>query len=142
MKAIIKDLDICNYIPQRKPIVMVDKFFGIEENTSKSGLTLKEDNIFCQDGQMLDGGIIEHIAQSGAMHIGYESIKKGEKVPLGFIGSINKLKINRLPKVNEELITTIVMEAKVGDITLVGSSVKIGDEVIAEGKMKVATKAQ
>lgn len=142
MEVIVSGKDICNYIPQREPIVMIDKFYGIEGNTSKTGLTVKSDCVLCADGCLTDGGLIEHIAQSGAMYIGYEAISKGDKVPLGFIGSINKMAINRLPKADEEIFTTIVMEAKVGDISLVSATVQSGDETIATGKMKVATKPQ
>ncbi len=139
MKPIITNNDICDYIPQRPPIVMIDAFYGIEDQTSISSLTIKEDNIFIKNDEFLDGGIIEHIAQAGAMHIGYLHKSRGEKVPLGLIGSINKLTINRLPKVGETITTTIVFEAVVGDITLIGATVKVDDEVIATGKMKVAT---
>lgn len=141
-EPIISGTAICDYIPQRLPIVMIDKFFGLDGAASQSGLTISEQNLFCADGKFLDGGIVEHIAQSGAMHIGYEFISRGEKVPLGFIGSVNKLKINRLPLVGEELRTSICIEAKVGDISLIKASVMVGDEVIAEGKMKVATQPQ
>ena len=119
---------------------MIDSFYGMEDNTSVSGLTISADNMFCCNGVLLDGGLIEHIAQSGAMQIGYMALSKGENVPLGFIGSINKLTISRLPKQGETLHTTIVFEAQVGDITLVGATVRVGEEVIAQGKMKVATK--
>ena len=64
---------------------------------------------------------------------------KGEPVPLGMIGTINKFKIERLPLVGEEMRTTITMEAKVGDVSLIGITVRVADEVIATGKMKVAT---
>lgn len=142
MEVVVSGKDICMYIPQREPIVMIDKFYGIEGNTSTTGLTVKADCILCADGRLTDGGVIEHIAQSGAMYIGYEAISKGERVPLGFIGSINKMTINRLPNAGEELLTTIVMEAKVGDISLVSATVQSAGETIATGKMKVATKPQ
>ena len=121
---------------------MIDSFYGIEGNGSKSGLTIAADNIFVEDGAIMDSGIVEHIAQSGAMQIGYESISQGLPVPLGFIGSVNKLSINRLPKVGERMETSIVFEAQVGDITLIGATVNVGDEVVATCKMKVATKRE
>ena len=139
---IVAGEDICKYIPQRSPIVMIDSFYGIEGNGSKSGLTIAADNIFVEDGAIMDSGIVEHIAQSGAMQIGYESISQGLPVPLGFIGSVNKLSINRLPKVGERMETSIVFEAQVGDITLIGATVNVGDEVVATCKMKVATKRE
>lgn len=128
-----------DYIPQRAPMVMIDAFYGINGQASESGLTVTPDNIFCHDGSLCDGGIIEHIAQSGAMHIGYECRQAGRPVPLGFIGSVNKLTIGRLPRVGETLRTRIVMETKVFDITLVAATVCVGDEQIAQCKMKVAT---
>ena len=47
-EVIIQGEGILNLIPQRPPIVMVDSFFGIEENHSYSGLTVTADNIFCE----------------------------------------------------------------------------------------------
>ena len=59
---IISGEGILNLIPQRPPIVMVDSFCGIEENCSYSGLTVTDDNIFCQEGKLQEAGLVEHIA--------------------------------------------------------------------------------
>ena len=80
---IISGEGILNLIPQRPPIVMVDSFCGIEDNCSYSGLTVTDDNIFCQEGKLQEAGIIEHIAQSAAARIGYIYLQKNEPVPLG-----------------------------------------------------------
>ena len=90
-EVIIQGEGILNLIPQRPPIVMVDSFFGIEENHSYSGLTVTADNIFCETRKLQEAGIIEHIAQSAAARIGFLYTRQGEKVPLGFIGSGGKL---------------------------------------------------
>lgn len=66
-EAVIQGEGILNLIPQRPPIVMVDSFFGFEENRSYSGLTDHiTDNLFCEAGRLQEPGIIEHIAQSAA----------------------------------------------------------------------------
>lgn len=130
---------ICAYIPQREPIVMVDKLYAFSDSESETGLTVSTDSIFVERGHLMDGALIEHTAQSGALHIGYDFISRGLGVPLGLIGSINKFEILRLPLVGEDLRTTIKMEARIGDVSLIGITVRVGDEVIAQGKMKVAT---
>lgn len=130
---------ICNYIPQRDPIVMVDKLYSFEADKSETGLTVEADSIFVENGHLMDGALIEHTAQSGALHIGYDFVSRGQKVPIGLIGSINKYQIARLPKVGESMKTSIAIEARVGDVSLIGITVRVGDEVIAQGKMKVAT---
>ena len=51
-EAVIQGEGILNLIPQRPPIVMVDSFFGFEENRSYSGLTVTTDNLFCEAGRL------------------------------------------------------------------------------------------
>lgn len=120
---------------------MVDKLYSFSAEGSETGLTVEGGGLFVEDGRLMDGALIEHTAQSGALHIGYDHVLRGERVPIGLIGSINKYRIFRLPRVGESLRTTIVMETRVGDVSLIGITVRVGDEVIAQGKMKVATPA-
>ena len=153
-EVIIQGEGILNLIPQRPPIVMVDSFFGIEKNHSYSGLTVTADNIFYETGKQQEGseqpeigklqeaGIIEHIAQSAAARIGFLYTRQGEKVPLGFIGSVDKLKIYDLPKNGMKLFTEITVVQEVFDITLISAQVKVEDKLIAECRMKIFIKKE
>lgn len=141
-EAIIHGDGILKLIPQRPPIVMVDRFFGIEESRSYSGLTVTADNLFCEAGILQEAGIIEHIAQSAAARIGYIYSQQGEEVPLGFIGSIDKLKLYTLPEVGTELFTEITVVQEVFDITLIAAQVKAGEQPIAECRMKIFIKKE
>lgn len=141
-EAIICGEDIFSLIPQRPPIVMIDSFFGIEENRSFSGLTVTTDNIFCEAGKLQETGLIEHIAQSAAARIGFIYTQKGEEVPLGFIGSVDKLKVYSLPDVGMKLFTEITIVQEIFDITLISAQVKAGEELIAECRMKIFIKKE
>ena len=136
-KALIFGENILSYIPQRPPIVMVDSYFGRSDEGSYTGFTPNESNIFCKNGFFQEIGVIEHIAQSAAVGAGVEYIQKGEEVPVGFIGAVSKFKISRLPKVGETLHTTTREIQKFMDISLVFSQVKVGDEIVAEGELKI-----
>ena len=81
--------DILELIPQRHPIVMVDKFLGIEDNVSRTEFTISEDNIFVNNGEFSECGLIEHIAQSAAARVGYVFKSKDMPIPIGYIGSVN-----------------------------------------------------
>lgn len=134
---LIQDEGILNLIPQRPPIVMVDSFYGIEENCSYSGLTVTAGNIFCREGKLQEAGIIEHIAQSAAARIGYIYLQNDEQVPLGFIGSVDKLTIHDLPEVGQELLTEVTVIQEVFDITLIAARVGTAEGVVAECRMKI-----
>ncbi len=136
-KAIISSDEVLEFIPQRAPIVMVDEFFGVDDNISTSALTIEEGNIFCEDGVLSECGVIEHIAQSAALRVGYLYRMAGKEVPIGFIGSVNRFRIFDLPKLGQRVTTEIRVEQEVMNITLIAAVVKIEQRVVAECAMKI-----
>ncbi len=136
-KTIIEAESICDYIPQRYPMVMVDEFLGIKETLSVSALTIKEDNIFCIDGLFDECGIIEHIAQSAALRVGFLCKKEGREVPPGYIGSVNKFKLHNLPVLGAKIKTDLIIEHEFMNISLISATVRSDSMVIAECNMKI-----
>ncbi|WP_321436265.1 hydroxymyristoyl-ACP dehydratase [uncultured Bacteroides sp.] len=139
-EIVAQGAEIYALIPQRPPIVMVDKFYGITGNSSYSGLTVTPDNIFCQNGKLQETGIVEFVAQSAAARIGYINSQKKELVLLGFIGSVDKMKIYYLPPIDAELFAEITVIQEVADITLIEACVKVTDCVVATCRMKIFLK--
>lgn len=128
---------ILDLIPQRAPIVMVDEFLGIDNNVSRTRFTVKEENIFVDDNQLSECGLIEHIAQSAAARVGFIFKSKQQPIPIGYIGSVNNFELSKLPQVGDDISTTIEIIQEVFNITLIKASCCIGDEEIASCKMKI-----
>ena len=57
-------------IPQRTPFVMVSSIDYYTEDRLISGFQIQEENIFVHDGIFQASGLIEHQAQSVALHTG------------------------------------------------------------------------
>lgn len=125
-----------NLLPQKFPFVMVDKMYSYTENDLVSGLRVQNDNIFFSNGNLLESGLIEHMAQTVALHTGYQFFLKKEPAPIGYIGSIKDVKILNLPKLNDEIKTTITILQEFGGITLVDVVTKLNGIEIASGQMK------
>jgi len=137
---VIEALDI---LPQRDPIVMIDYLQEYKEEMVTTSFVVREENIFVKDGHLQESGIMEHIAQSCAARTGYISKYILHKsVDIGYIGQIKGLKIYALPKVGDNLNTTIYVQSEVFGITLIKAQVKVGEDLIAEGSMKLATKKE
>ena len=100
-------MEILDLIPQRAPIVMVDRFLGIEDGISRTELYVREDNIFVKDSHLTECGLIEHIAQSAAARVGYVFRSEGQEVPVGYIGSVNKFSIDMLPAIGNVISTEV-----------------------------------
>jgi len=136
-EALISGEEIKNYIPQREPIIMVDAFYGIDDNKSFSGFTVKEESIMVEAGLLSETGIIEHIAQSCALRIGYQYRQQQLPVPTGYIGAIKNMKILNLPQVGQQLLTTVTILQEIFDITLVSVVVEVNQTPVAMGEMKI-----
>lgn len=134
--------EILKLIPQRPPIVMVDKLISAAGKKTVSGLKISPDNIFVSDNCLQEPGIIENIAQSAALGVGYLCQSKNEKIPIGFIGAVSNLKIFSLPRVNTEIITEIQVEYEVLKATIISSKVFCDKQLLAQAEMKIFLKTE
>ena len=133
------DINILELLPQRPPFVMVDHLTDYDETQSSCNLTIRPDNVFCEDGELASAGLIEHIAQTCAARLCYYNkyVLKGS-VRLGFIGEVKDLVIVRLPRQGETIETTVTVMQEIYDVTLVSAEVRVGTEVIATTRLKIA----
>jgi len=127
---------VATLLPQKFPFVMVDKMYTFSENMITTGLKIRAENIFVNNEYLLESGLIEHMAQSVALHTGYQFFLKNEQAPAGYIGSIKDIEIKQLPMLNDELQTTVTILQEFMGITLVDISTKLNKIEIAKGQMK------
>ena len=125
-----------NLLPQKFPFVMVDRMFSYSETSLVAGLKIQNDNIFLEENTFLEAGLIEHMAQSVALHTGYQFFLKNEIAPTGYIGSIKDIEIKKLPQTNDTIQSTITILQEFGGITLVDIVTFLDNEEIASGQMK------
>ncbi len=133
---------IKTFIPQREPIIMVDALYEYAENRVLGGLTVDENNLFFKDGFLAEPGLIEHMAQTVALHTGYRFFLIDQPSPTGYIGTIKNLQIHRLPKVNEKIVTEVEILQEVMGVTLVKITANVDQECIAMGEMKTVLAPQ
>ena len=131
------DQDIRNLIPQREPMIMVDRLLVADEKTGRSQFLVRPDNIFVQRGFLSASGLIENMAQTAAARIGYICQQEKRPVPIGYIGAIQNLEILELPKINGLIETEISIKNQIFDITIVTATVYTNGKPIALGDLKI-----
>lgn len=139
MEAALPILDkefVGKLIPQKFPFVMVDKLISYTETSIDAGLEIQSDNIFTKDGQFQEPGLIEHMAQSVALHTGYQFFLRKETAPTGYIGSISGIEITSLPSIGDEIQTAVTILQEFAGITMVNIETVLNGSVIASGQMK------
>lgn len=138
----LSKINILDLLPQQPPFVMVDALVNVDKRITCTRLKVRENNIFVEDGVLTESGVTENIAQSCAARMGYISkfgvVGEESEVKIGFVGSIKDLVFENLPKVGEELHTTVEMINEVFNITLVTAKVEVGSKLIASCEMKIS----
>jgi len=129
--------EITELIPQREPFVLVDRLVDWEPDLVTTEFEVKESHVLVSKGKLLEAGLAENMAQTAAAGAGYELLKSGDAVKLGFIGAISKLKVFSRPSIGSTLRTTVQIEHKIMNVTVVSCKVENNDETIASCGMKI-----
>lgn len=127
---------IANLIPQKAPFVMVDKLIHFSHEKVIAGFTPPAGNLFVNNNSFMAAGLIEHMAQSVALHTGYQYFLKNEPAPTGYIGAIKSAEILELPTAGQELITTVTILHEILGVTLVRIQVTCNNKIMANSEMK------
>jgi 3-hydroxymyristoyl/3-hydroxydecanoyl-(acyl carrier protein) dehydratase len=132
--------EILEYLPQRPPVVMIDKLLFAGPDKTISGLLVAEDNIFFDNGFFTESGLVENIAQTAAAGVGFVCNQENRKVPVGFIASIKDLKIHQLPEAGDELTTEVVVTNQVMGVSIIEGKVFNNKVLLAECEMRIFVK--
>ena len=135
-KPFLNNQDVRDLIPQKTPFVMIDKMYYFSGDKIVSGFTISEENIFSFNSLFTASGLIENMAQTVALHTGYQYFLKNKPAPTGYIGAIKKVEIMEFPKVNDSLKTTVFIVHEIMGFTIVKSQVACNGKVIATSEMK------
>ncbi len=141
LKSPISDIKrIEKLLPHREPMIMVDtlEYFSIKRGICR--LSISENNIFVSNGFFSETGILEHMAQTAALHIGYKQSLNNIEAKEGFIGAIKSSEIISLPKLNDTLSTEIEVVYEITNMTMVKIKTSVGGKVIAMSEMNTILK--
>lgn len=129
--------DILSFIPQRHPFVMVGALLHVDENTTRSEFAINPENIFVEDGEFSEAGLLENIAQTAAAGEGYKAQMKNKPVTVGYIGAVKNFEVFRLPKANDMLTTEVTVMHHIFNVTTIKGKVSCNGSIIAECEMKI-----
>jgi predicted hotdog family 3-hydroxylacyl-ACP dehydratase len=136
---LVNEQQITEFIPQKPPFVMVGSLMECNDESCTSQLLIRQENIFCKDGIFSEPGLIENIAQTAALHAGWQAKQQNKEVKKGFIGAVKRLKIHSLPKVNDVLTTRISFLSNVMNASIIKGVTKVKGKVKTECEMTIFT---
>lgn len=126
-------------IPQKPPMVMVDRLIEIADKTTVTTFLVRADNVFLENGEFREPGLIENMAQTAAAGAGVKPGVQSGQAPQGFIGGIRNLKIDSFPRTGQEIRTRVTVMHEVFEATIVHGEVMLDKKIIASCEMKIFT---
>lgn len=131
-------MDLPLLLPQKPPIVMVDRLVQCTELGAVTRFSVRPDNIFVHNGQLAEPGLIENIAQTAAAHAGYSNVLNGmQEAPAGYIAAVDHLQVFRLPDVDSVIETAIEIKHHVLSVTIINGTITCAGEPVAQCEMKI-----
>lgn len=129
--------NIFSLIPQRPPFVMIDELLYSDDKITRTCFRVRENNVLVSNGQLLEAGLVENIAQTAAARAGHAAQLENQPVVVGYIGSVNNLQVFFLPKVLDELETEITVVNQVFNVTIITGEIRCKGETMAQCEMKI-----
>ena len=132
------EYDILTLLPQRPPMVMVDRLLHCDPVLTETELTIRPDNIMVEDGHLAEIGLLENVAQTCAARMGYINLSSGKEVRVGVSGALRDMEIHARPKVGSTITTRIEVSDEVFGMTLAKAESRCGDTILVSGTIKIA----
>jgi 3-hydroxymyristoyl/3-hydroxydecanoyl-(acyl carrier protein) dehydratase len=132
---------ILDLIPQRPPIVMVDKLLSCDGQTTVTQLLVRKDNIFLHKDKLSPAGLMESMAQTAAARTGWllKNRPEGEnkRAPIGVIGSIKNFRLHLQPAAGKTITMTVEVQYEIMQATIVSAKVEVEGNLAAEAELKI-----
>jgi len=125
-------IPMTDLLPQRPPMVMLDRIIHFDGTFTRGILLIREDNVFAREGKFMESGMLEAMAQTAAARTSLAQRAlpgAGTRPPqIGVIGSIQNFRLNFLPDCGSSIETEIELVHEVMNASM------IKGRVLSEGK--------
>jgi predicted hotdog family 3-hydroxylacyl-ACP dehydratase len=128
---------ILSLLPQQPPFVMVDTVLHCDEKSIQTAFCITSKNVLVVNGEFTEAGLMENMAQTAAARAGYIALSENKPVAVGYIASVKNFEVFDLPKINDQLLTEVIIEEQVFSNIIISATVKRNDIVIAKCEMNI-----
>lgn len=124
-------------LPQQPPFIFIDKIMDLKDKYARTSYNIHRDSLFLAGEVFQPAGIIEFMAQSGAVYAGSKHLDTPTGPPIGYIASIRNLEILQLPTCNNNIECRVTVLNEILSSLIIGSQVTIGASIIASARLQL-----
>ena len=125
-------------IPHRRPMQLIDALEAFDGETGTVSAVMAAGNpLLEEDGALAEVALLELLAQSFAAVQGYADSFSGQPARQGFLVGVRKVSFHLRPRLGDKLEIKVRAAARLEGFAVVEGSVRRGDELLAEGNIKL-----
>jgi predicted hotdog family 3-hydroxylacyl-ACP dehydratase len=129
---------ITRITPHRPPMVMIDGYKRINDDSALSGKTFCANDYGCCDGTVLDSILIECLAQTVAAHHGYKTLQgKNQKPTMGMLVSVDAFHFFHPVPEDASISLFIEKTDQIGPYKIMKGEIDIKGKLVASGQIKI-----
>lgn len=135
MSAAIESL-----LPHRAPMRFIDALLECTDETATATACFAEKPSAVEKGEVLEGALVECVAQTVAAKLGSQSKKAGVTSPGGASGmlvAVSNFKIMMRPAAKETLKIDIRIRKRLGPMILVSANISCNGQIVAQGDLSL-----
>ncbi len=122
-----------NFLPHRKPMLLLDTLLHVDETNTEASFTIDKSCVFLQANNEIETvALIEILAQSFAAGNGVTNPQS-----FGYLASMRSMKVHGTAKLGDTLVAKVKCVARVGDIMVIEGKLFKQEECIVEGQFKI-----
>lgn len=130
-------MDVLQLVPHRPPMLLVSKLVEKRGTWAKVRASWPGEGMFHDTDFPFYEYYIELVAQSIAAAQGYEALEEGRETKEGMLVGIDSFSFSQLPDPEAELEIEVELEFEFGAVKIIKGLVYCGEELLAQGKIKV-----
>jgi 3-hydroxyacyl-[acyl-carrier-protein] dehydratase len=130
--------EIYRIVPHRYPMIMIDGYKRVSEDSALAEKSFSARDYGCSNGTVLDGVLIECIAQTVAAHHGYKLLQEENGRPVnGMLVSVDTFEFFHSVPDNATISISIEIIDRIGAFILIKGEIKLKETLVAMGQIKV-----
>lgn len=135
----IEDIDIHELLLQQEPFIFVDCMTDIDAHTAKTRRLVQRGQLFVENDELNPCALTEIMAQTCSARLGFinKYILK-RPIQIGYIGAVTNMVVNRVPRVQEILVTEVSVIEEIMGMQLVNAVITSAGETLSTARLKMA----
>ncbi len=129
-------------LPHKPPMIMVSGLIYLDDTSSISEFIISDTNILLEDKYLSEAGLLENMAQTAALDIGYRNSLKHTSPREGYIAAIQKATISDLPKIADTIYTEVFTEFESDNLRKIRLTTRFNEKIIATAQMTTVLKSE